>query len=98
MRDTNENSDYVIKAQYDYKPFGEKISLMNSYDRKSFIGKQEDFESNLGDFGVRKYEDFSGRFTSIDPMWEKYYSWSPYHYCRNNPVSFVLNNLFQKKS
>ena len=27
-----------------------------------------------------------GRFTSIDPLWEKYYSWTPYHYCSNNPV------------
>jgi|GEM_PF-4298040 len=39
--------------------------------------------------GVRKYEDFSGRFTSPDPLWEKYYGWSPYHYCRNNPLSRV---------
>ncbi len=61
-------------------------------DRIGFIGKEKDAESNLGDFGVRKYEDFSGRFTSPDPLWEKYYGWSPYHYCRNNPVSRVDPN------
>jgi hypothetical protein len=43
-------------------------------------------ESSLGDFGVRKYDEEIGRFTSIDPLWEKYYSWTPYHYCSNNPV------------
>jgi hypothetical protein len=35
---------------------------------------------------VRKYDNEIGRFTSIDPLWEKYYSWTPYHYCSNNPV------------
>jgi hypothetical protein len=35
---------------------------------------------------VRKYDEDIGRFTSIDPLWEKYYSWTPYHYCSNNPV------------
>jgi RHS repeat-associated protein len=52
----------------------------------SFIGKEKDIESNLGDFGVRKYDEDIGRFTSIDPLWEKYYSWTLYHYCSNNPV------------
>lgn len=38
---------------------------------------------------MRKYDDFLGRFTTIDAMWEKSFSWTPYHYCRNNPVSFL---------
>ena len=48
--------------------------------------KEKDAETGLGDFGVRKYSYAQGRFTSIDPLWEEYYSWTPYHYCRNNPV------------
>jgi RHS repeat-associated protein len=44
------------------------------------------FHSSLGDFGVRKYDNEIDRFTSIDTLWEKYYSWTPYHYCSNNPV------------
>lgn len=27
-----------------------------------------------------------GRWNGIDPSCEKYYSWSPYTYCKNNPV------------
>jgi RHS repeat-associated protein len=55
--------------------------------RKGFIDKEKDKESGDHNFGVRKYGD--GRFTSIDPLWEKYRSWSPYHYCRNNPLIAV---------
>jgi RHS repeat-associated protein len=57
-----------------------------SQTRLSFISKEKDIESEFGDFGVRKYNNEIGRFTSIDPLWEKYYSWTPYHYCSNNPV------------
>ncbi len=41
-------------------------------------------------FGVRKYD--GGRFLSIDPLWEKYLAWSPYHYCGNNPVNATDGN------
>jgi hypothetical protein len=30
-----------------------------------------------------------GRFTSMDPMCEKYYDWSPYAYVNNNPMKYV---------
>ncbi len=80
------NSEIV--GSYLYEPFGKQITLFesSSKDRLSFIGKEKDIESSLGDFGVRKYDEDIGRFTSIDPLWEKYYSWTPYHYCSNNPV------------
>ena len=55
-------------------------------DRCNFIGKERDAESSLGDHGVRKYDMLTGRFTTIDPLWEKYYSWSPYQYSLNNPI------------
>jgi RHS repeat-associated protein len=69
------------------KPFGEQIPLMTTKTRKTYIGKERDEESYLGDFGVRKYDYAAGRFTSPDVLWEKYIGWSPYHYCMNNPIS-----------
>jgi len=58
-------------------------------NRRSWIGKERDKESLLGDFGARKYDFLSGRFTSIDPLWEKYYSLTPYQYSFNNPVAYI---------
>ncbi len=40
---------------------------------------------------MRKYSYALGRFTSIDPLWEMYYEWTPYHYCMNNPVNLLDN-------
>ncbi len=47
------------------------------YTRLKYIGKQLDYEMNLADHGVRKYDNILGQFTSIDPMWEKYNGWTP---------------------
>ena len=49
----------------------------------------------MGDFRVRLCVDGIGRFLSIDPLWEKYLAWSPYHYCRNNPINRVDPNGFR---
>ncbi len=42
----------------------------------------------------KKYNRIKNFIHSVDPLWEKYISWSPYHYCMNNPVSVVdVNGL-----
>jgi hypothetical protein len=38
---------------------------------------------------VRKYEYNIGRFTSTDPLFEKYAGWTPYQYSGNNPVNLL---------
>lgn len=44
---------------------------------------------NLYDYSARYYESAIGRFTTVDPMAEKYYSISPYVYCNNNLLRFI---------
>jgi RHS repeat-associated protein len=44
---------------------------------------------NLYDYGFRHYESALARFTTIDPLAEKYPWISPYAYCANNPVKFI---------
>ena len=95
--DANSIDLLAITSQYDYDAFGDitwsnHINLNDKPNRLGYIGKEKDKENSLADHGVRKYDDEIGRFTSIDPLWEKYYSRSPYHYCRNNPVWAVDGN------
>ena len=40
------------------------VSLSGTKDRLGYIGKENDIESGLGDFGVRKYDNRGGRFLS----------------------------------
>ena len=44
---------------------------------------------NQYDFHARQYDMARLQFTSVDPFAEKYYSWSPYNYCANNPLKYV---------
>ncbi len=78
-----------------YFPFGMEYKLYegtmygsSSTDR--FNGKEDKpmFGQNFLDYVARQYNSL-GRFMSIDPLCEKYYSISPYAYCLNNPVKYV---------
>ncbi|MDR1544935.1 MAG: RHS repeat-associated core domain-containing protein, partial [Prevotellaceae bacterium] len=56
------------------------------YNGKEFV---EDYGYDAYDYGFRGYYAAIGRFTSIDPMAEKYYGISPYAYCANNPIRYI---------
>ena len=79
-----------------YYPFGSETALGSSYpklldNRMKFNGKEEQTLGSLGllDYGARMYDPAIGRWTAQDPLSEKYYSYSAYNYCVNNPVMFV---------
>ncbi len=78
--------DGVIKEQRSYGPFGEDLISDGDGARTSYIGRENDHESNLGSFGVRHYDPTHGRFMSVDPLWAKYAPLQPYHYAGNEPV------------
>ncbi len=79
-----------------YYPFGSETALGSSYpklldNRMKFNGKGEQTLGSLDllDYGARMYDPAIGRWTAQDPLSEKYYSFSAYNYCVNNPVMFV---------
>jgi len=83
------DEDGNVLSDHEYEPFGNEFFDTKEDNRLNWIGKEQDKESLLGDFGARKYYFLSDRFTSVDPLWEKYYEWSPYQYAENNPVKFI---------
>jgi RHS repeat-associated protein len=82
-----------IVQQNHFYPFGQTMAISTGQGAQpyKFTGKELDLENglNLYDFDARTYDTSVGRFTTVDPLAEKYYSISPYAYCANNPVKFV---------
>ena len=69
--------------------FGE--GLQSSNQPYKYNGKELDRFQNLDmyDYGARHYDAALGRWFTVDPMAEKYYSILPYVYVANNPVRFI---------
>ena len=72
-----------------YYPSG--TTMWDSGTPRKFSDKELDktFDLNFYDFEARQYDPLTMRFTSHDPLREKYYSISPYAYCANNPVNYI---------
>ncbi len=60
-------------------------------NRRHFSGKESQSILNASisflDFGARMYNPAIARWTTADPLSEKYYGISPYVYCLNNPTN-----------
>jgi RHS repeat-associated protein len=86
------STDSVIQKT-DYYPFGKPYPDGLNPERQpyKFGGKEYDEMHGLNayDFEARHLDANIPRFTTMDPLCEKYYSLSPYAYCLNNPVNQV---------
>jgi RHS repeat-associated protein len=63
-----------------------------SADIYTFSAKEKDPETGLSYFGSRYYSSDLSVWLSVDPMSDKYPSFSPYVYCADNPVKLVDPN------
>ncbi|MBO4712752.1 MAG: RHS repeat-associated core domain-containing protein, partial [Fibrobacter sp.] len=77
----------VVRAAYDYRAFGEQVTLTESADKvtENFTGKEKDDETELNYFGARYLDPMLGMWTSVDPA--RQFA-SPYLYAGNgvNPI------------
>ena len=77
----------------EFYPYGDLFSSAGTADtsgnRYRFTGKELGNETGLYDFSARFLQTSLGRFTTIDPLAEKYPNISPYAYCKENPVNRV---------
>ncbi len=84
----------TIEQETEYYPFGSMFAD-NSLDKNKYLynGKelQDEFFENY-DYGARFYDPALGRWHSVDPSAETYYSWSPYNYTLNNPIIYIDPN------
>lgn len=75
----------------DYYPFGLEISKSVNGIKNNYLYNKKELQENLGfyDYGARFYDPVIARWTSVDPLAEKYQPSSPYEYVANNPLKFV---------
>lgn len=90
-----------IVEENNYYPFGLKQKWYNAGvnigsgsaagQKYKYNGKelQDELGLNMYDYGARNYDSARAGWTTLDPLAEKYYSWSPTNYALNNPVLFV---------
>ena len=82
-----------VVQRSDYYPFGMEFADNTDQDEQpyKYNGKELDklHGLNMYDYSARYMEPAIGRFTSVDPMAEKYYSISPYAYVANNPLKYI---------
>ena len=85
-----------VQQTNDYYPYGDLFSTAETADsngnRYRFTGKELGDETGLYDFSARFLQTGLGRFTTIDPLAEKYPNISPYAYCNGNPVRYIDPN------
>ena len=79
----------AVKEENGYYPFGMLHGGDGGIQPYKYNGKELDRMHGLEwyDYGARMYNGY--RFTTPDPLSERYYSTSPYAYCLNNPVLHV---------
>ena len=87
------NQAGTVEEVNHYYPFGGVFSELArpSIQRYKYNGKELDrkFDLDMLDYGARHYDPALGRWFTVDPMAEKYLSFSPYVYVGNNPVNRV---------
>ncbi len=78
-----------------YYPFGmafaEGTTTEQGKQPYKYNGKELDQSHGLNqyDYSARLLDNAYGRFTTMDPHGENYYSWSPYVYVGNNPMKLT---------
>ena len=92
---TNASEPAKVAAAYDYRAFGEQVTLTKSADKvtENFTGEELDDETLLSYHGARYLDPMLSVWISVDP--KRFFS-SPYLYMGNgyNPILFFdLNGM-----
>ena len=85
------DSSGAVEEANHYYPFGGVFASTGNVQPYKYNGKELDTEKGLDwyDYGARMYDPALGRFTTIDPSSENYYSTSLFAYCGADPVNRI---------
>ena len=85
------NQSGTVEETNHYYPFGGVFASTGNVQPYKYNGKELDAKKGLNwyDYGARHYDAALGRFTTVDPSAENYYSTSQFTYCLNNPLNYI---------
>ena len=85
------NQSGTVEETNHYYPFGGVFASSGNVQPYKYNGKELDAKKGLNwyDYGARHYDAALGRFTTVHPSAENYYSTSPFTYCLNNPLNYI---------
>ena len=88
----NQETGQVVE-KYDYYPFGKQHGDYHTGYIHPYRYNGKELDNAMGIdwlyYGARMMEPEWGRFTTPDPLAEKYYSISPYAYCAGDPINKI---------
>lgn len=80
----------LLVQENQYDPFGLDLVGLSKNTSNRFLYNSTEFQKEFGlswnHYGARMYDAQIGKWATIDPMAESYFSFSPYNYVRNNPM------------
>ena len=81
----------AVEETNHYYPFGGVFASMGNVQPYKYNCKELNARKELNryDYGARQYDAALVRFTTVDPLAEKYYSMSQFGYCGNNPIRYI---------
>ena len=88
------NQASTVEQINHYYPFGglfEVNTTTSGIQSYKYNGKELDRIHGVDwyDYEARMYDGALGRFTTVNPLTEKYYSTNLYAYCKNNPINRI---------
>ncbi len=89
------NASAAVIQSNQYYPFGMAFAEGSTAEQGKqpykYNGKEFDQSHGVNqyDYAARYFDVARGRFDTMDPLSEKFYSISPYVYCANNPMRLV---------
>ena len=82
------NQSGAVQQTNHYYPYGGTFASSTTGQPYKYNGKEYNTHNGLNwyDYGARQYDPAIARWTTQDPLAEKYYGWNQYNYCGANPV------------
>lgn len=91
VRIDKNNGTVRVKQENEYYAFGLSKTRFDDGSDNRYLYNSKELQEGLGlyDYGARFYDPVTARFTTVDPLAENHYNFTPYHYVLNNPLKYI---------